>query len=182
MKEIKIELSKKKSFSAVLGSVIFILLGIQFILNPEQYVSRIYRNIELIKIAGFASVSFFGLCLLFILFKILDKKPALIINENGITDNSNYSSVGLIAWSKIKGIRTQQVMSTKFLLIDVSDPKEFIDKGSRLKASFMKANLKMHGTPVLITSNTLNYNFSDLEKLLHEEWNKYNYTDSTKPA
>lgn len=173
MNEIKIGLSKKKNFLAFLGSIVFILLGIQFILSPEQYVSFIHRNVELIKIIGFASVSFFGICLVYILFKILDKKPGLIINENGIIDNSNASSVGLISWSKIIGIRTQQVMSTKFLLIDVSNPIEFIEKSPSLKASLMKANFRMYGTPLSITSNSLNYNFDDLEKLLHEEWNKY---------
>ncbi|WP_433835352.1 STM3941 family protein [Flavobacterium anhuiense] len=173
MGEIRIELSKKKTALAFIASAIFVALGIQFILDPERYVSPMYRNIELIKITGFTSVSFFGLCLIFILFKIFDKKPGLVINDIGITDNSHYGSAGLIDWSKIIAIRTQQIMSTKFLLIYVSNPQEFIQKSSWIKASLMKANLKMYGTPLSITSNSLNYNFDYLEKLLHEEWNKY---------
>ncbi|MDQ6527881.1 STM3941 family protein [Flavobacterium sp. LHD-85] len=171
--ETRIGLSKRKMTLAFIASAIFVILGIQFIINSEKYVSPICRNIEFIKIAGFASLSFFGICLIYIFFKIFDTKPGLIINEIGITDNSHYGSVGLIDWSKIEGIRIQQVMSTKFLLIDVSNPKEFIEKSSRFKGSLMKANLRMYGTPLSITSNSLNYNFDDLEKLLHEEWNKY---------
>jgi len=64
-------------------------------------------------------------------------------------------------------------MSTKFLLIDVSNPEKFIQKSSSLKAWLMKTNLKMYRTPLSITSNSLNYNFDNLEKLLHAEWNKH---------
>ncbi|MEN2415568.1 STM3941 family protein [Flavobacterium mesophilum] len=181
MSEIRIDLNKRKIFLALIGSIIFIFLGIQFILNPEHFVSHSYRNPGFIKIAGFASIIFSGICLIFLLFKIFDKKPGLIINDNGITDNSHYGSVGLIDWSKIKGIRTRQVMSTKFLLIDVSNPQAFIENSSRFKASLMKANLKMYGTPLSITSNSLNYNFDDLEKLILKEWDKYKKEDSTKP-
>jgi hypothetical protein len=173
MKEFKIGLSKRKLFFAFIGSTIFVLLGIQFIQKPEKYISFVFRNAELIRIVGFASIIFFGLCLIYILFKSFDKKPGLIINQNGITDNSHFCSVGLINWSQIIGIRTQQVMSTKFLLIDVSNPEDFIQKSSSFKAWLMKTNLKMYKTPLSITSNSLNYNFDDLEKLLHQEWNKY---------
>ena len=158
---------------AFIASAIFVALGIQFILNSEQYISPVCRSIEFIKVTGFTSISFFGICLIYIFIKIFDTKPGLIINDIGITDNSHYSSIGLIDWSKIEGIRMQQVMSTKFLLIDVSNPKEFIEKSSRFKRSLMKANLRMYGTPLSITSNSLNYNFDDLEKLLHDEWHKY---------
>lgn len=182
MSEIRIGLSKRKIFLALIGSAIFVILGIQFILNPEHFASHSHRSPEFLKIVGFASVIFFGICLIFILFKIFDKKPGLIINDNGITDNSHYGSVGLIDWSKIKGIRTVQVKSTKILLIDVSDPEEFIKKSSWTIALLMKASVKMCRTPLSIASTSLNCNFDDLEKLVLKKWNKYKNVDSTKLA
>ncbi|MCW1148556.1 STM3941 family protein [Flavobacterium lacisediminis] len=176
MNEIKIPLSKTKLIFAFIGSVIFILLGREFILKPDKYVSPIMRSPELIAIVGYASVIFFGLCLIYIFYKAFDKKPGLIVNRNGITDNSNFASAGLIEWSEIIGIRTQQVMSTKFILIDVSNPEKFIQKSSKFKASIMKANLKMYGTPLSITSNSLRYNFEEMERLLKTEFDKYSST------
>lgn len=173
MDEIKIGLSKRKLFFAFLSSAIFILLGFLFILRPEKYISYVFTNPELIRVSGFASLIFFGLCLICILFKAFDKNPGLVINQNGITDNSHFCSVGLIKWSQIKEIRTQQVMSTKFLLVDVLNPEHFILKSSSFKAWLMKANLKMYNTPISINSNSLKHNFDDLEKLLHQEWNRY---------
>jgi hypothetical protein len=176
MNEIKIPLSKTKLAFAFIGSVIFIVLGREFILKPEKYVSSIMRSTELIAIVGYASVIFFGLCLIFVCYKAFDRKPGLIINEKGITDNSNYTSVGLIEWSEITGIRTQQVMSTRFILIDVLNPEKFIEKSSKFKASLMKTNMKMYGTPLSITSNSLRYNFDELEKLLKSEFDDYRVT------
>ena len=176
MNEIKIPLSKTKLIFAFIGSVTFILLGREFILKPEKYVSTVMRSTELIAVVGFASVIFFGLCLIYIIYKAFDKKPGLIVNANGITDNSNFASVGLIEWSEIIGIRTQQIMSTKFILIDVLNPEKFIQKSSKYKASLMKANLKMYGTPLSITSNSLTYNFEKMESLLKTEFEKYKIT------
>jgi len=179
MNEIKIGLSKKKIIFAFIGSAIFVALGILFILNPEKFVSAVFRNVYFIRIAGFACIIFFSLCLIYISFKFFDKKPGLLINQNGITDNLNFSSIGLIKWSEIIAIRSQQVMSTKFILIDVSNPAAFIPTNSKFKASLMKANLRMYGTPLSITSNSLDYNFDDLEKLLHTEFNKYKTTPNS---
>ncbi len=173
MSEIRIALSKRKLIFAFIGSMIFVALGIQFVLKPEKYVSFLFRSVEIINAVGYASLIFFGLCLIYIFYKAFDKKPGLIINESGITDNSNFTSVGLIEWTEIIGIRTQQVMSTKFILIDVLNPEKFIPK-NRFKASLMKANLKMYGTPISITSNSLSFNFDKLEKLLQTEFDKYN--------
>ncbi len=176
MNEIKIPLSKTKLIFAFIGSAIFILIGREFILMPEKYVSPLMRSPELIAIVGYASVIFFGLCLIYILYKASDKKPGLIVNGNGITDNSNFSSVGLIEWSEIIGIRSQQVMSTKFILIDVLNPEKFIQKSSKFKASLLKTNMKMYGTPLSITSNSLRYNFDEMEKLLKTEFEKHKIT------
>lgn len=181
MKEIRIGLSKKKIFLVLIGSIIFIILGIQFIINPEQFNRSGHRSIEFIRTTGFSSVSFFGICLIYGLFKIFDKKPGLIINDNGIIDNSHYGSVGLIDWSQVKGIRTVQVKSTKILLIDVSDPEEFIKKSPWIVALLMKASVKMCGTPLSIASTSLNCNFYDLEKLVAKKWKKYKNANSTRP-
>lgn len=174
MSEIRIALSKRKLILALIGSIILGALAIQFILKPEEYLSHKYKNLEIIATVGYVSVLFFGLCTIFIFYKYFDKKSGLIIDKNGITDNTNFTSVGLIEWSEIIGIRTQQVMSNKFILIDVLNPEKFIEKSSKFKASLMKINLKTYGTPLSITSNSLNYNFDKLEKLLKREFTKYN--------
>src|SRR5436189_226639 len=123
MTEIKIPLSKKKNLLMILAAVVFIVLGVVFIVKPESFASPFLQNMALKRLVGVLSVVFFGAVAIYGTMKLFDKKDGLIISEEGIIDNTNASSVGLISWGDILAIETQNVMSTRFLLIFIKNPK-----------------------------------------------------------
>ena len=172
--KIEIPLSKNKLFLGIGGSILFVILGIWLFTNSTEFQDnsiRLMRNPMVIKSVGIVGMLFFGATGIYGIRKLLDKKVGLIIDEYGITDNSNASSIGLIEWNDISEIITEQVMSTKFLLIKVENPEKYIGKAkSGMKARLMKTNMKMYGTPLSITSNTLKYEFNELEKLIQTEF------------
>jgi hypothetical protein len=168
MNRIEIPLSKTKIFLLVIGSVAFVVFGILFILNPDTFLTPIFRSPSLLRLLGVAAVLFFGGTGIYGFRKLFDKKIGLIIDETGITDHTNASSVGLIEWADITGIETAEVMSTKFLLIFTLDPEKYLNRVQGFKRKLMQGNMKMYGTPLAITSNTVNYNFNDLEKLIKD--------------
>jgi len=99
------------------------------------------------------------------IIKFLDKKVGLIIDENGITDNSSATSIGLIEWNDITEIRIAN--TPKFILINVKNPEKYINKTkNKMKAMLMKMNMKMYGTPLIITLNSLKYDFNELLKII----------------
>ncbi len=174
---IEIPLSKQKITFLIIASLAFVIAGILFVYQPGRFVSeytiryRMFNNPEMIRIIGIIAILFFGAAGIYGIKKLFDKKVGLVIDENGITDNSNASSIGLIEWNDILEIKTEQVMSTKFLLIEVENPEKYIGKAkSGMKARLMKANMKMYGTPLSITSNTLKYDFNELEKLIQNKF------------
>ena len=176
---IEIQLSKKKIILLLIASIGFVICGIMFVYDPQNFVSeyliryRMFNNPEMIRIIGFVAIVFFGMSGFYGIKKLLDKKVGLIIDSSGITDNSNASSIGLIEWNDILDIRTEQIMSTKFLLIDIENPEKYIGKAkSGMKAKLMRSNMKMYGTPLSITSNTLKYNFGELQKLIQTEFKR----------
>lgn len=172
--EIKIPLSKKKILLLFFGAVIFVIISIWFLLEPEQFLSLRRTNETLIQIVGFAGIVFFGFCAVFTFKKLFDKKYGMIINENGIIDNSNATSVGLIKWTDIVRVRTEEVYSQKFILIDVKNPEEYIEhKKGKVGKVAMKANYNKYGTPISITSNSLKFDFSELEKIIHKQLKKH---------
>ena len=64
-------------------------------------------------------------------------------------------------------------MSTKFLLIDVLSKEKYIEKAKNgMKAKLMRTKMKMYGTPLSITSNTLKYSFVELGKITLTEFEK----------
>ena len=172
--QIEIPLSKQKMLLTLLGSIVFVGLGIWFLINPPRISNQIFGNPTLIFIVGLASILFFGLVAVTIFRKFSDKKPGLIINRHGITDNSSGVSAGLIPWTDIQEIKISQVMSQKFLMFIVSNPRDYLDKVTNpLIRNAMKMNFKTYGSPISISSNALRTNFNELQKLLVEKMNEY---------
>lgn len=174
--KIEIPLSKNKLFLGIAASILFVGLGVWLFLNADSFQeqsSSLLRNPIVIKVISIFSILFFGAVGVFVFKKLFDKKPGLIIDAHGITDNSSGVSVGLIEWKDITNIVTDQVMSTKFLLIELKDPEKYIAKAkSGMKAKIMRANMKSYGTPLSISSNTLKYNFKKLEELIRTEFDR----------
>jgi len=177
MKEkIEIPLSKKKIYFGILGSLLFVIAGIWLFFNTNLYIDfplKLFRNPMVIKGVGIFSILFFGTIGILKIKKLFDKKSGLIIDSSGITDNSSSVSVGLIEWNDISDIITKQVMLTKFLLINVTNPEKYIGKAkSGMKAKLMRSNMKLSGTPLSITSTNLKYDFEKLEKLIQTEFER----------
>lgn len=169
MNKIEIPLSKTKILLLLIGAIVFVILGTLFLMTPDTFISPIFRNPPAIRIAGIVAVLFFGVIGIYGFKKLFDKTIGLTIDENGITDNTNATSVGLIDWNDIVEIRTEQVMSTKFLMIFTNNPDKYMERVNGFKRKLMQGNMKMYGTPLSITSNTLRYNFDDLQRLIKDK-------------
>ncbi|WP_242009084.1 STM3941 family protein [Robertkochia solimangrovi] len=167
-------MSRNKILLQILGCILFVSLGIHFILNPEVYMRGILGKKPVIITAGIAAVLFFGLCLIFIVKKLFDKNAGLIIDEKGITDNSNATSVGLIAWEDITEIHTLEIVKTRMLILETDKPEKYIERAKGMVAKrAMKTNYESYGSPISIISTTLKINFRDLEKTVLEAYNQH---------
>jgi hypothetical protein len=169
MNKIEIPLSKTKISLLLIGAIVFVILGTLFFITPDTFISPIFRNHQIIRIAGITACLFFGAVGVYGFTKLFDKTIGLTIDENGITDNTNASSVGLIDWNDIVEIKTEQIMSTKFLLVLINSHDKYIEREKGFKRKLLQRNMKMYGTPVSITSNTLRYHFNDLVSLIKDK-------------
>ncbi len=171
--KIEIPLSKRKLILALIGSLLFVIVGCLATVKPEYFVSPIFRNYEVVRIIGVSSFIFFGFCLLFIARKLFDNKPGLIIDQKGITDNSNVLGIVFIEWQDITGIEIRQVASTKILLVRTNKPEKYIERAkSYISKKAMLANQRAYGSPISITSKSLKIRFNDLEALIMREFKR----------
>src|SRR4051812_22343719 len=99
--QIEIRLSKRKLILMLIGSIIFVVLGVSCVINPEKYHSIMFNNPSLIFVTGIASIIFFAICAIAFIIKFGDKRPGLIISDKGIFDNSSGVIAGFIPWSDI---------------------------------------------------------------------------------
>ncbi|QQS20790.1 MAG: hypothetical protein IPL87_04520 [Candidatus Moraniibacteriota bacterium] len=171
---IEIPLSRTKLILAFLGSLVFVALGLWFLVHPPTTNHWLFGNRTVIFVAGLVSVIFFGLVAGILFRKFSDKKPGLVLSRQGITDNSSGISVGLIPWTDIQEIRISKVMNQDLLMIIVRNPQDYLDKvANPFKRNVMKMNYKNYGSPLCISSHTLQMGFDDLQKLLMEKMNEY---------
>ena len=174
MNQIEIKSSKKKILLLILGLLVFIIIEIPLIMNPEKYVSTLFRNPLFIRVTSIIGFIFCSFVLIAFIKVVLSRKLGLAINNEGIIDNSSYISKGLIKWDDIVSIKRIDVMSTKFLLIGVKNPEKYVDnETSKIKKRLLQSNLKKYGTPITISSTTLEYDFDRLEEVLLSSYNEY---------
>ena len=168
---IEIKLSKAKGILTLLGSVAFVLTSIWLIDYADNHetvdIGFLKLDPAIVIVIGYVGLIFFGLAGLYILYKLFDKKPGLIIDNEGIYDNSSAAAGHLIKWERITGLRVEQVMSTKFILIDIKNPEEFMDGVNGLKKKLMWSTYKMYGTPTSISSSTLSCDFDELFQIIN---------------
>lgn len=99
--------------------------------------------------------------------KWLDKKPGLIIDETGVTDNSSGVSAGLIPWKDIIEIRETKIFRQQFLLLIVQNPETYINRQpNALKRKGMESNYQHFGSPISISANALDCNYYELKNRL----------------
>ncbi len=169
MNKIEIPYSKTKLIIGTVFSLLFVTGGffMLFSINGENILYQLF-----IKIFGILGVLFFGTTFGYGIIKLFDNKPGLSIDEIGITDNSNMSSVGLIEWSDIKEIKIQEYQSTSFLLVFLRDNQKYLEQTNGFKRRLLKSNFKKYKTPISIISNTLDCNFDELAKELIDKLNE----------
>jgi hypothetical protein len=110
---------------------------------------------------------------------LLQKTPGLVLNEEGIYDNTSAFRFGLIPWSDISEIYGQSVQASiaskqNFLTIGLVDPDKYISSEPNiLKRKLLIANAKGYGSPVHISTNGLQVNHNELLEMVKEYFQEY---------
>lgn len=168
--ELIIPLSKTKMILTLLGSIAFVVLGGWLLIYASNGAEFIPFFVQAV---GVSAIVFFGIVAIFASKKLFDKSPGLIINAKGIFDNSSGVSVGLITWDQITGFSVSTVESQRFLTIHVHNPEAYLNRGNFLQRIAIKANSKFYGSPVQLSSNSLQTNFDELLKTIQQYHERY---------
>jgi hypothetical protein len=171
---VEIMLSKTKLVWLLLGSVVFAIAGFWVVLHtPVPHYPETFSR-SAIKCIGVIAVLFFGFTASVIARKLQDNMPGLIIDEIGITDNSNPLAAGLILWRDVKDISVVEIGRQKLIMIEVYNPEKYIDRQNHfLQKKAMLYNLKMYNSPLSITANGLKCTFDELYVLIKNNLEKY---------
>jgi hypothetical protein len=167
-----VPLSRTKIIILLLGSVGFVAIAVAVWPavsalpddDPWTLVGKILLAI---------TVVFFGGCGLYAVWKFFDSAPGLIIDQQGIVDNSSGVSAGRIPWSEIKAVHVTTVEFQRFLTIEVRDPEKYIQRASFLKRQLVKLNAAYFDSPIQISALTLKIDFDELLDIVTRRLEKF---------
>ena len=174
-KKVEIPLSKTKLIWLAIGSILFVILGCWFVVDPANFTSYRYRSETIAVIIGTASILFFVICAFSIFRKLLDHTAGLIIDDKGIYDNSSAVSSGQILWEEIDSIGEYEIQNQKFIVLIVKNPQHFImAKSRKYQRNIAEMNFKLTGSPININVNSLEISHLALLKIItdHYDLNK----------
>ncbi|MFT3799921.1 MAG: STM3941 family protein [Burkholderiaceae bacterium] len=123
--------------------------------------------------AGWLSIVFGGLCALWAVWRLRDKRPGLIIGSEGLSDHSNITSVGFIPWSDIQRIEGMITNRQPMLLVHVHDPAPYLTRGSSLERTLRRANWRACGTPIVIAVHALQMRGDLLQAQIQDRLDRY---------
>jgi len=170
MVAVSIPLSKGKVLLLVIGSFAFVALSAGLLKFSDQ-VPRMNSTFNKIVVA--AGIPFFGLCGVFGVRKLFDDKPGLVIDSEGILDNSSAVAAGCIPWEEITGFRISEVSGQRFLTIMVTSPEKYAQGKGRVRAWLNSVNTKMTGSPINISANSLKISLDALSGRLTSAWTQF---------
>lgn len=130
-----------------------------------------------IGVAGLVGTIVFGAGTLFLAVRLFSRRPGLVIDQEGIVDNTSYSSVGRVPWSQITWVQVQSLnlptynrsllfrpQQPRTMVIGVRNPEEFRDRGNWLQRLLRRGTVGMFGGPVAISESLLHADFNDLAR------------------
>ncbi len=166
--------SKKKSILILLGSIVFVTIGVLSVMNPERFITILFPNPDIIRIIGIASILFFGLGIFVGIKRLIKSEIALIIDPKGLIVNPKKSLTEFIEWKNILGFIEIKIQSQKIIIISVKNPEYWIEKEtSTIRKKLMRFNLNNYDSPFNIAAAGLDIGYDELNFELNKYFEEY---------
>lgn len=165
-----IPLSKAKLILTIGASLLFVAAGVWFVASSGDgsLVRELGRFVApwVIRVLGLAAMLFGAAGVVYGVRKSFDRAPGLTLTPAGFVDNSSAVAAGFVPWSEVTAVDTFQVQSQRMLVVHVTDPGRYIERGGALRRSLNRANAGLCGSPIVISSNALRIPFGELHAVV----------------
>jgi hypothetical protein len=172
--EVVVPASRAKALVLLIIASGFVALGIWFLSLDASTIEaqRRYSNPAFIYGLGWVTIAFFGLGIAAAVWRLFSTKPGLVLNSEGV----RICAIGqgtFLPWSDISGLSIFEVHRTRLLVVNLKDPEKYIESGGSVRRSMGRASLKLCGSPIAVSSNTVALSFDELSELFARYISRY---------
>ena len=124
MEKLIIKNARWKHVLLLIASIAFVIAGIGMVSQGKMF--------------GWLAILFFGAGIPIFIWQILDARPRLIIDEQGVLDRT--LGVGSIAWSDVEAAYMRSISGNDFICLELKNPEKYMQKLSNVKRAMASAN------------------------------------------
>ena len=107
--------------------------------------------------------------------KLFINKTAMVIDDDGLTDNSSSGYNGFIPWGDVIEVKKKKVNGRRIVCVMLKNPNDYIKTGkSLIHKKQMEFNKNFFGTPIVISSRGLDMDYFSLLEMIQRKYNLYN--------
>lgn len=166
---IKIAYNKKQLIAPLFGALVLLMLMLHLLTDASEDNIVLLGIPYLVEVLALICFSFFGFIIFIFYKKISDQSPALIINDEGITDNTNVVGSHLITWDSIEEFCIKTINKHEFILIMVKNPEAYIQaETKKIVRYLLKRKMKKFQTPFVIVKLYVETDFTALSNIMEE--------------
>lgn len=154
-----------KLYNSIMKNLLFLLICLVFVISGFWMVSTSTNNINFI--IGIISILFFGLGLIMFPKQILDRKPRIIINDEGIYDRT--LKVGIIEWRDINDAYLQSISGSEFISLVLTDNNKYLQRTTKTFAKIASYNEILGFETLNVNLSGVNKSGKEVLKIINEE-------------
>jgi hypothetical protein len=163
---IAIPFSRLKCLVILAAASVFVAACAFFAAHAE---SQVRYSPIFVRIVCGAGVLFFAAAAIMSVVRLFDSRPGLVIDRQGIDDRTNFSAIGRVDWSDIRGLRTTKARWNSGLVVELHDPARFARRGNIVQRLLRTGAV----SPVVLGSNALDVPFDTMAEIVrrfHDDW------------
>ena len=163
---IAIPFSRMKCLLIFSVALVFVVVCAYFATHAEGH-SR--HSPTFIRIVCGIGVPFFAAIAIMSIVRLVDSRPGLVVDRQGIDDRTNFAAIGRVDWADIRDLRVMKARWNSGLIVELHDPERFARRGNVVQ------RLLRFGapSPVVLGSNALDIPFDTLVQIVrrfHDDW------------
>ena len=162
--EIKNSIGKAVIWLVVCGA--FFILGVVLAFNKD------------LRLAGFVQMGLWGLLSVPYIYRLLDKRPRIILDSLGVTDTK--SKVGRVDWSDISSAKVYRVKNVPMIALSLQNPEKYHGKLSALARGFSKVDKAFGAGDLNLNVHGVEKSPEEISRLIMQNCERYRSESSSK--